>query len=248
MLGKTAGTVIALGLLLSSLPADARARARASRPVTARKGAVQSGFTDRIAPGHFQLETNLADWQSGDPQTVIVGDSVLRIGVLRDTELQLGWTPYFSSGDRKGSGDIRLGFRQILREARFGVVLQPVVVLPTGSKSVTAGHLTGGATLGLTYEISHTTQLYATPTVFFLPQTLVSSTVGVNQHVKGPVDTALEVFTQHQMGDPTQSQYSLGSITTYKFNERFEINAGVNVGLNANTPPVELVIGFTRAF
>lgn len=248
MFGKTAGAVIALGLLFSSLPADARSRARASRPVTARKGAVQSGFTDRIAPGHFQLETNLADWQSGDPQTFIAGDSVLRIGVLRDTELQLGWTPYFSSDNRKGSGDIRLGFRQILREARFGIVVQPVVVLPTGSKSVSAGHLTGGATLGLTYEITHETQLYATPTVFFLPQTLMSSTIGVNQHIAGPVDTAFEIFTQHQVGDPSQSQYSVGNITTYKLSERFEINAGVNVGLNANTPPVELVIGFTRAF
>ena len=243
---KKLAALLALVSLGVGLPADARPRVK--RAATARKGAVQSGFTDRIAPGHFQLETNLADWQSGEPDAFILGDSLLRIGVLKDSELQIGWVPGIISGDRRGSGDIRLGFRQILREARFGVVLQPMITLPTGSKSVSAGNVTGGATLGLTYEITHETQLYATPSVFFLPQTLLSTTIGVNQHIKGPVDTAVEVFTQRQIGDPTQTQVSLGNITTYKLSERFEINAGVNVGLNANTPPVELVLGFTRAF
>lgn len=242
------GKFLLAAVLVAGLcqPADARPRVR--RAATARKGAVQSGFTDRIAPGHVQLETNIADWQSGDPQTFILGDSVLRIGALKNTEVQLGWTPYITSEDKQGSGDIRLGFRQILREARLGIVIQPQITLPVGHRDVTAGHVTGGATLGLTYEISHETQLYATPSVFFLPQTLMSTTIGVNQHVKGPVDTAFEVFTQRQVGDPAQTQVSVGNITTYKFSEKFEINAGVNVGLNTNTPPVELVLGLTRAF
>ncbi len=242
--------ILGLGALAVTDSADAarRGRVRSTKSITARKGAVQSGFTDRIDPGHFQLETNLADWQSGESPTTIIGDSVLRIGASRNTEFQIGWTPLFVNNGQKGSGDLRLGFRQVLRDARLGVVVQPVVTLPTGSKSFSANRMTAGVTLGVTYDISHSTQLYATPTVLFAPNAIMSTTIGLNEHIAGPVDMAFEAFAQRANGDPTQTQYSVGNITTYKFSEKFELNAGVAVGLNRNTPPVELVLGFTRAF
>lgn len=236
-------------LLITSFAVGAAdARPRHTRVKVQRKGAVQSGFTDKIDPGHFQLETNMVDWQGGRDQTVIIGDSVLRYGIADGTELQLGWTPLVNQGNRWGQGDLRIGGRKILREARFGVVVQPFVILPTGSKGFTEENIAGGATLGLTYEISHTTELYATPTVVLHPNTLYSGTLGLNQHIKGPVDTAIELSGQYERGDPTQTQFTLGSITTYKFSEKFELNAGVNVGLNREAIPVEVVVGFTRAF
>lgn len=246
--GKTLQAIVAALLATSLVTSAADARIRHTRVKVQRKGAVQSGFTDKIAPGHFQLETNAVDWQGGRDPTVIIGDSVLRYGVADGTELQVGWTPLVHQGNRWGQGDMRIGGRKILSEARLGVVVQPFVILPTGSKGLSEENVAGGATLGLTYDISHTTELYATPTVVLHPNALYSGTLGINQHIKGPVDTAVEISGQYERGDPTQTQFTLGNITTYKFSEKFEINAGVNVGLNREAIPVEVVVGFTRAF
>lgn len=52
-----------------------------------------------IAPKHVSVETALTDWTLDDQtdqrtDTVLIGDTFVRVGLTDTIEAQLGWTPY----------------------------------------------------------------------------------------------------------------------------------------------------------
>ncbi|MDB5705616.1 MAG: hypothetical protein JWN66_2732, partial [Sphingomonas bacterium] len=52
-----------------------------------------------IAPGRVSVETGLVDWtreedSSARSDTILIGDTLVRIGLTDTVEAQIGWTPF----------------------------------------------------------------------------------------------------------------------------------------------------------
>lgn len=121
-------------------------------------------------PGRVHLEVTAVDWQlergaGSRTDTVLVADTLLRIGVASDAELQLEWTPYGHVRERDDGvidrrdrvGDVTVAWRQSLRNPdgkglSYGV--QPFVTLPVGRSPVGAGTWAAGVILPLTYDLT----------------------------------------------------------------------------------------------
>lgn len=134
-----------------------------------------------IDKGHVSVETSLADWtlekQGGDrSDTVLIGDTKLRIGLTDNVEAQVGWTPFAIDRERSGGGvdrvsgvgDVTLGVKANLAHPDgdgFSVAVLPYLSLPVGRTGIGAGDWSAGALLPITYDLSKSVTLEATPEV-----------------------------------------------------------------------------------
>ena len=134
-----------------------------------------------MAPGRVSVETSLGDWtldkQGGDrTDTVLIGDTSVRIGLTDSIEAQVGWTPLGIVRERTGgavdratrAGDATLGIKANLRNpdgSGFSVAVQPFVTLPVGRAPVGARDWGAGLVVPLTYDLSKTVNLEITPEV-----------------------------------------------------------------------------------
>lgn len=134
-----------------------------------------------IDRGRVSVETSLADWtldrSGGDrADTVLIGDTEVRIGLSDAVEAQLGWTPFGIDRERgagvvdrtTGVGDVTLGLKANLAHPDgdgFSVAVLPYLTLPVGRTGVGAGDWGVGALLPLSYDLSDVATLEATPEV-----------------------------------------------------------------------------------
>ena len=134
-----------------------------------------------IDKGHVSVETSLADWtldkQGGDrTDTVLIGDTKLRLGLTDRVEAQLGWTPYGIVRERMGDavdrttgvGDVTLGLKANLAHPDgegLSVAVLPYVMLPVGRSQIGARDWSAGALLPVSWSLSNALQLEATPEV-----------------------------------------------------------------------------------
>ena len=133
-----------------------------------------------IAPKHVSVETALADWTLDDQpdqrtDTVLIGDTLVRVGLSESVEAQLGWTPYghvrtrdkTTQGiDRAGRvGDVTLGVKANLLHpdgSGLSIAVQPFVSLPVGRTPVGAGDWGAGVVVPVTYDLSDALNLATT--------------------------------------------------------------------------------------
>ena len=123
-------TYIGLGALLAAAPALAE-----TAPICADRPA-KANATCTVPPGDWQLETGLADWlrlDSGGTRTdtLVLGSSVLKLGLTERSDLQLGIVPCVrvsTGGDHvSGIGDVTLRYKHRLTGEAAAVQL---AVLP----------------------------------------------------------------------------------------------------------------------
>ena len=134
-----------------------------------------------VDKGHVSVETSLADWtldRQGDERddTVLIGDTTVRIGVTDTVEAQVGWTPYAivrarAAGAverRTGVGDVTLGLKANLAHPDgegLSIAVLPHVSLPVGRAGVGAGDWGAGALVPVSWSLGEQWQLEATPEV-----------------------------------------------------------------------------------
>lgn len=228
-----------------------------------------------LDPGHVQYEMSFADWtrdhQAGaTDDTLLVADSLLRVGLTPDTELHIGWTPWGHDrvrdaagiGHSGGTGDVTLALRHSLRNPdgkQFSLALQPFMSLPTGGKAIGAGDWGAGLTIPASLELPDDLQLGISPTIeaavdedgkgHHLAYSLVTAlTVPIGE--TGLSGTA-ELWGQRD-DDPSGhvSQYSLDIVAAWQPKQlaNLQLDIGTYLGLNRNTPDVELLGGVAIRF
>ncbi|MDQ2878272.1 MAG: transporter [Pseudomonadota bacterium] len=134
-----------------------------------------------IDKGHVSIETSIADWTLDDQpdsrtDTVLIGDTKLRIGVSDTIEAQIGWTPYGHVRQRDKTsgavssdgavGDVSLGAKINLMNPggdQASIAILPYVTLPVGRTPTGAGDWGAGVLLPLSFSLSDTVSLAATP-------------------------------------------------------------------------------------
>lgn len=229
-----------------------------------------------LDPGHVEYETSLADWtrdrSGGERQnTLLVADSLLRIGLNSSTEAQIAWTPWghVRTRDRGGGidkasgvGDVTLSIRHNLRNpdgSGTSIALQPFVSLPTGGNAIGDGDWGAGLTMPVSFSLPHDWQLAVVPT----------AEAAVNEDGKGRhfayelatavtaplgdsgVSASLELWGQRDddpSGRTSQYSFDLAAIWQPKQLANVQLDMGSYIGLNHNTPDVEILGGVAVRF
>jgi hypothetical protein len=227
-----------------------------------------------IAPGHVSVETALGDWtRDDDPDqrsdTVLLGDTLVRIGVSDAIELQAGFTPFGhvrtrdrSSGDVDSAnrvGDALLGAKVNLRNpdgSGLSVAVQPFVTVPVGRQPVGAGDWGAGMLVPVTYDLNDALNVELTSEVDAAVDEdghgrhlSYSETAGLAWALTKALSATAELQLSRD-DDPSggTTQALAGLSLACMVGKTMQFDAGANAGLNHNSPDLELYLGVSKRF
>lgn len=198
-----------------------------------------------LSAGHLQIEAGSQFTQrSNDAEDFTLPLALLRAGLARNLELQIGWDGYSFSeeGDEsmQGANDITLALKTQLTEQRgaipsIGVFNQ--LSLPTGSSEDTSNSLDPSLGALWTYEFQ-TAGLFGTTSFNSLRENgerIFQTTVaaGVGFPVAGPMSSYVEYFgTFTERQGPT---HLINSALLYLINNNLQLDVVVGGGFNGRT-------------
>ncbi|HXA40924.1 MAG TPA: transporter [Phenylobacterium sp.] len=221
--------------------------------------------------GHVQIETALADAvfrRSGGvhSETYSLGASEVRLGLTSRLEAEVAWTPLIVEHQRgapnvTGVGDLTVGARWALTnpDAKDGVAVsvQGFVNAPTATHGLGAGGWSGGVRMPITSPLLNGVGfgLGLTPEVDVVRNAAgggvhmaASTTVSIT---RGFGDTTLGAELWGQVDDDPAArtyQASFDLIAARAVGKNSQLDAGLNLALNRNTPDVEVYFGIAHRF
>lgn len=227
-----------------------------------------------LDPGRVQIEIGMMDWtldrQPGSrTDTIIAGDTLLRIGIDGRTEAQIGWTAfgYVRTRDRltgaidrsDGTGDATLAIRRSLAHpdgSGLSIAVQPYVTLPTGGSAIGAGDWGAGLIAPVSYDLSGGLQLALTPQIAAAVDSdgdgrhlLYGSVVGLGFDLSDGVGATVELAAYRDRDPAGHSTQALAGLSIgWQPGDDTQFDVGTNIGLNRDTPDIELYFGITRRF
>ncbi|MFW2830304.1 transporter [Sphingomonas sp. ID0503] len=228
-----------------------------------------------VEPGTFQLELGLADWTREDEgtertDTLLAGDSLVRIGLDGRTEARIEWTGYGDVRERDralhrtiaredGVGELTLGLRRNLcnPDGRgFSLAVQPSVTLPVGGKAIGAGTWEASLIMPVDVEIGRGMTLSLSPELDAAADEhrnghhlAYANILGVALDLTNAVTATIEAEAMRDR-DPAHhvtEVYAAFSVAWQPAND-WQLDAGVVGGLNHNSADVELALGLVRKF
>jgi hypothetical protein len=162
-----------------------------------------------------------------------------------------------------GNGDLTLRAKYKVMYTQGGggppleFAIEPFVRAPTGHHGLTDRVWEGGVLIPVGYRLSNTWLLGFDPEVDFLKDKVGSGThlatqqvVSLSHSVSGPLTISGELWTEYNF-DPARGtirQYSADLVFAYVLAKHFEIDTGVNLGLNRNTPATQFFVGISKRY
>jgi hypothetical protein len=227
-----------------------------------------------VDKGHLQVELGLGDWtldKQPDTRTDSwsFGDVALRYGIGDTTELRLGWTAYghvrekdraTGAIDRTGGiGDVTIGVKQNLLHPDgngFAVALLPYATLPSGHHDIGAGDWGAGLLVPISYDLSDTFTLEATPEVDAAVDEdghgrhlAFGSAAGIQAKLSKQASVSLEVEAIRDRDPGEHSTQALAGLSfAYQPGDNLQLDVGATAGLNRNTPDMEVSFGISERF
>lgn len=270
-MGRTRrAAVVAAVMLAIGSPGAAQAALRDYCP--ARPGLGTPACT--IDPGHVSVETGLADWTRDDTDdsrtdTVLIGDTLVRIGLTDTIEALVGFTPFGHDHERdrlSGAvsradrvGDALLGAKVNLHNpdgSGFSIAAQPFVTVPLGRAPIGAGDFGAGFALPMSYGLGDRVSLQFTPELdaavdddgdgrHFAASGIFGMGVSLSDELSGTIEYA--VLRDDDPDDRTTQ--SLASLSFgYTPGDDLQLDIGGVAGLNRDSPDVEAYLGVSRRF
>ncbi|MBD9377548.1 transporter [Pseudoxanthomonas sp. PXM04] len=226
-----------------------------------------------VERGDTVFEIGLADWtRDSSPglrsEQFLIGDALLRFGLNDTLEAQVGWTAYgrvrerdtLSGATTRASrfGDVSLALRQNLRNpdgGGFSLALMPYVNLPSGRKPVGAEDWSAGLRLPMSIELG-AVSLGFTPQIEAAVDgdgdgrhlsygSVAGLGFGVSDAVSGSFEVSL-IRDRDRAGHVTEALAGLSF--GWQHGEDAQWDAGVNAGLNDDSPDVQIYVGYARRF
>lgn len=223
--------------------------------------------------GRFQAELGLADraWTRGggtSSDDTTFGTVELRLGLSDRVEGQLSWNAYQRIHDKApgtsstadGAGDLGLALRWSLRNPGgdgVSVALQPFVTAPVGAKDIGAGGWLGGAILPVSLPLNADWSLALSPQADVRADADGSGrhagfggAIGVGRSF-GPVALGVELWAdrdQDPSGHVTAASFDFTAAWTPAALKDVQLDASAYVGLNHDTPDLELAVGVAKRF
>lgn len=226
-----------------------------------------------VEPGTVMLEVGLADWtldRTADSRTNAwtFGDALLRAGLTPSLEVQVGWTMLGHvrerdratghANSRTRTGDVTLALRQNLSHpdgSGFSVALMPYATLPLGGDGVGAGDWGAGLIVPASLDLG-ALSLGLTPHVDAAVDSdgngrhlAYGSVAGLGFSVSDDISVAAEVSLTRDRDPGGHSTEALAGLSAgWQPDADSQWDIGANIGLNRDSPDVELYFGFARRF
>ena len=225
-----------------------------------------------IAPGKISVETSIADWTRDDQpgsreDSILFGDTLVRVGVSDTIEARIGWTPFGHDRMRdstgvdsvNGVGDVSLGMKANLLNpdgSGISVSVLPFVTLPVGRSSIGAGDWGAGFLVPVTYEISDTVSLDLTPEIDAAVDLdgngrhlAYSSTAGLAVKVSKDFTLTGEVQALRDNDPDQHATQALAALSlAWMANDDLQFDILGAAGLNDDTPDTRVYAGISRRF
>lgn len=225
-----------------------------------------------IAPGKVSIETGIGDWtrdNSADEHSdaILVGDTLIRIGLTDTIEAQLGWTPFGHSRVRdKVSGVIdkadRVGDALVGLKANlvhpdgsgFSAAIQPFATLPVGRSPIGAGDWGAGVVVPVSFDLNSSLDLQFSPEVDAATDEdrhgrhlAFGSVIGLGISVSDTAALTFEVAgtRDHDPEGHTTEIYGAAS-ASWMPSGNLQLDVGTTLGLNHSAADLELYFGISR--
>jgi hypothetical protein len=227
-----------------------------------------------VDAGHVSVETALVDWtleRDGQSRTdtVLIGDTLVRVGLTDAIEAQIGWTPYghvrardrtTGAIDRTGrAGDVTLGFKaSLMNPAGDGtsIAIDPFVTLPVGRVPVGAGDWGAGVRLPIGLSLNDALSLSLTPEIDAAVDedgngrhAAYGSAAGINLKFSEKLGGSAELAAFRDDDPSGHSTQTFGALSLgWQPIDDLQLDIGATAGLNTKSPDVELYAGVSRRF
>ena len=225
-----------------------------------------------ISPGRVSIETGIVDWTRDDTpdersDEVLIGDTLVRVGLTDTIEAQLGWTPFGHLRTRDKTTDAvdkadRVGDVQFALKANlihpdgsgFAAAVQPFVTAPVGRSPLGAGDWGGGVIVPVSFDLSPALNLQFSPEVDAVADEdrhgrhlAYGSVVGLGVSISDAVNVTFEVAgTRDQDPDGhTTALYGAAS-ASWMPSKNLQLDMGTTLGLNHDADDLELYFGISR--
>jgi hypothetical protein len=226
--------------------------------------------------GHFQVESDLFNGtfqRAGGvtTDTYLITNPNLKYGATDNFDVEANFAPYEIVRTRdatlgttttaEGIGDLFLRAKWAAignGGSDFALVLEPFLKLPAAPRSVGNGAVEGGLLAPISLSLPDGWSLGSTPEVDILKDNgddgrhaAFTNVIGLSRGVGAGVTLGAE-FWESTDFDPagTSQQYSfdLDAAWVPEILPNFQLDGGVNIGLNRNTPGSQDYVGITERF
>ncbi|MDB5693366.1 MAG: hypothetical protein JWO81_2429 [Alphaproteobacteria bacterium] len=261
---------LALAALLAAFagPAFAQAAGGDEQICTDRPGKGNNACT--VPAGTVQLETDLFNWTrmtdgGTRTDTILYTNPTLKFGLSDSADLQFSIAPYEEVRTRTGNvtdriggvGDLFVRYKQRLTatSARTQIALIPFVKLPTARRGIGNRKVEGGLAVPVNIDLPQDFSLSFSPEL-----DLLADDDGHGRHLNlvnsinlgktlGKVTLGAELWGERNF-DPagTVDQVSADLMVSWVARPKLQFDAGVNFGLNRDTPDVQVYAGFSTRF
>ncbi|WP_293882397.1 transporter [Sphingomonas sp.] len=224
-----------------------------------------------VDPGHVVVEVGLGDWTldrqpDARTDTIIAGDLLVRYGLDATTEIQLGWTSYGHVRVRDNAtgaiskvartGDVLLSVRKSLAGPDGKVAIQPFVTVPVGHTPVGAGDWGAGVLLPIGFDLVKGIQIAFTPEVDAAVDSdgsgrhlAYGSVAGLTEALTKKINLTEEISATRDEDPSGHTTQALASLSlAYQPGKNSQFDVGTVLGLNRNSPDVEVYFGVARRF
>lgn len=224
--------------------------------------------------GRVSVETSLLDWtrekdRESSTDTLLVADTLVRIGVSETVEARLGWTPFGHVRERDRAsgeverasrvGDVTLGLKANLAHPDgegAAVALLPYVSLPIGRSPVGASDWGAGLLAPMSFDLGHNLRLDATPEVDAAVDEdgrgrhlAYGGAAGVEWSVSDAVTLVGEAQLIRDRDPADRHDEALGSVAlAWMLRPGLQLDAQAIAGLNRDSPDLQLVGGMAVLF
>jgi hypothetical protein len=228
--------------------------------------------TCTVPAGRFQLETGLADWSlqksGGERDTSLtIGETTFKYGLTDRSDIEVDVTPYTRQASRgpgfrdraSGVGDVKMSYKHRLTadDAAVQVAVLPYVKIPTANRPLGNGKWESGLLVPIGYAIPGTPlSIGLTPELDWAADAdggghhaAMVQVISLGWQATPKLSLSGELWGQWDW-DPagTTRQTSADGAIAYLVTNDVQLDAGANVGLNRQTPDVELYTGVSLRF
>jgi hypothetical protein len=253
------------------LCAATAAAAADQQPICADRPGKATG-TCTVPAGHFQVETGLADWAldktPGERDTSLaIGETTIKYGLTDRSDIEVDVTPWQEATSRgpgfhesaSGIGDVNLIYKQGLTssDAAVQVTAMPFVKLPTAKHALGNGKWEGGLRVPIGYAIAKSPfSIGLTPELDWAADAdgrghhaAMIQVASLGWQASAKLNLSAEIWGQWDW-DPsgTTRQASADGSVAYLLSNDVQLDGGANLGLNRQTPDVELYAGVSKRF
>ena len=225
-----------------------------------------------VPQGKWQVETGLVDWsrdESGGARTdtIVWANTAIKYGISGKADVELWLTPLETVSTHgpaihehhSSFGDmlVRAKYELTPDNAPVQVALDPFVKLPTASHQLGNGKVEGGLLVPVAVPIGKSPlTLSLDPELDMLADqdgngrhSATQQVVNLGLQVNPRLNLTTEIWAMWEW-DPsgTGRQVSWDGSIAYLVSRDLQLDAGANVGLNSQTPDVELYTGVSVRF